>query len=972
MTPDTFAPGYRLIDGNELNARIANPVWSTTSQVTATPGGSVSTSVRITNAMSNISTAAVSGAGVVLPEALDGTILLINNASANTVIVYAEGSSTIDGVPGYIGVTLPINTTAQYIAIGNYNWTTAAYNGTNVGPTGPTGATGAVGPTGPTGDQGISGPTGPTGSTGAAGSVGTTGPTGPTGDTGAASTVAGPTGPTGATGAAGAGITYKGTVATAAALPGYPSSYGGAVGDAYVTLNDTHLWVWSGSTWIDNGALTTVAGPTGPTGNLGPTGPTGPTGADSTVAGPIGPTGSTGPTGPNGATGPTGPTGATGPTGPTGPTGIIGLGYSGLTSASTITIATGLQTFTTNLASTATAFSIGTRVRLAYAANTSNWMEGLITSFSSTTLAVNVDLIGGSGSYSSWTVSIAGASGPTGSSGITGNTGPTGATGPTGPTGMSGPTGPTGATGPTGPTGFGPTGPTGELGPTGPTGPAAASSMGAYSVLGNSTSSTATPTDVLMNDVAVTTNLTGASTRRSLTNRFSNVANVLDFGADATGATSSTTAIQAAIDSLTTGGTVYFPPGRFYAATTIEVRPGISLKGPYENFGIIGNNGPGLVTVGNTMSALMLSSSSSAIHLQGGCSIDGMFIYPYGMDFTSATTTGWAGTAVTSLPSVTVSATSMSVSSGTLTVNFSGSFGDRLQVGRYVTIGTRPASNYAGIYKVVSATSSSFTAATTLSNGSWSGTEADLTVSGDDVTVKNSMIVGFETGIYTGGAARVTLTDLKLDNMTSVWIDGSYDITRLHNVHCYPFATVGAHNLGYTDTNWTVRTYGIRLVDCDFPQLTNCFTYGYATAGIEISGSTISMLTNCSTDTAGQGSPFAGFLINNAPSGRLSSYNMLTNCSAINSTHGFYMDATGGSVVLTNCTAGQNSQNGFVCVTGTMEIIGGLVNGAAGTVGIYNPGSGGVIRSIGLLVQSGVTNTGGTPPILVAATTYTI
>ena len=197
------------------------------------------------------------------------------------------------------------------------------------GPTGPTGSSGSSGPTGPTGAaSNVAGPTGPTGPTGVAGS------SGPTGPTGAASTVAGPTGPTGTTGPAGAGITYKGAVATATSLPGYPSSYGGAVGDAYITTDTSHLWVWSGSTWVDNGPVTTgITGPTGPTGSTGPTGtagtagptgatgptgPTGPTGADSTVAGP------TGATGPTGAQGPTGQAG--GPTGPTGATGAPGAG----------------------------------------------------------------------------------------------------------------------------------------------------------------------------------------------------------------------------------------------------------------------------------------------------------------------------------------------------------------------------------------------------------------------------------------------------------------------------------------------------------------------------------------------------------------------------------------------------------------------------------------------------------------------
>ena len=48
------------------------------------------------------------------------------------------------------------------------------------------------------------------------------------------------------------------------------------------------------------------------------------------------------------------------------------------------------------------------------------------------------------------------------------------------------------------------------------------------------------------------------------------VVNVLDFGADPTGASNSTAAIQAAIDSVT-NGTVYFPNGTYSINTTLEI-----------------------------------------------------------------------------------------------------------------------------------------------------------------------------------------------------------------------------------------------------------------------------------------------------------------------------------------------------------------------------------------------------------------
>jgi hypothetical protein len=139
-----------------------------------------------------------------------------------------------------------------------------------------------------------------------------------------------------------------------------------------------------------------------------------------------GPTGPTGTAGSAGATGPTGASGGAGSTGPTGPTGANGLGYAGLTSSTSNTVGTGSLTFTTNLSDTQTAFAVGERVRIAYTVTPTNYVEGIITSFSGTTLIMTSDATGGSGTYTSWNI------------GVAGNVGATGATGPTGPAGGGG------------------------------------------------------------------------------------------------------------------------------------------------------------------------------------------------------------------------------------------------------------------------------------------------------------------------------------------------------------------------------------------------------------------------------------------------------------------------------------------------------------------------------------------------------
>jgi hypothetical protein len=163
------------------------------------------------------------------------------------------------------------------------------------------------------------------------------------------------------------------------------------------------------------------------------------------------------------------------------------------------------------------AYAIGTRARLVSTAVSTNFIEGVLTNISGTSVTMTIDRINGGGlSYSSWRLVVAGEVGPAGPTGAqgtsinfkgsvatpanlpsTGNAvndayivnsdgnlyvwngsvwssvgkivGPTGPEGPSGPAGPIGPTGPQstveGPQGITGPTGPGVTGPTGATGP---------------------------------------------------------------------------------------------------------------------------------------------------------------------------------------------------------------------------------------------------------------------------------------------------------------------------------------------------------------------------------------------------------------------------------------------------------------------------------------------------------------------------
>ena len=269
------------------------------------------------------------------------------------------------------------------------------------GGQGPQGATGAA--------STVAGPTGATGATGSQGIQGATGSTGAQGDQGIQG-VAGDTGAAGAaalwnfTGVYSGGAAYAvGDVATYGGATWYRiNSNGGNVGDTPAV----------GSFW----SLLADQGATGLTGAAGPQG----------IQGATGPQGDEGEPGPQGVTGDEGLQGITGDTGLAGPTGSTGAAaVMSITSASSNTIGIGgagkIFTFT---ATPSIGFAIGQRVRAASTASpTTAYVEGVLTTASSSSVTITSDVSAGSGTLTAWTLSVSGERGVAGATGSTGATG---------------------------------------------------------------------------------------------------------------------------------------------------------------------------------------------------------------------------------------------------------------------------------------------------------------------------------------------------------------------------------------------------------------------------------------------------------------------------------------------------------------------------------------------------------------------
>ncbi len=108
--------------------------------------------------------------------------------------------------------------------------------------------------------------------------------------------------------------------------------------------------------------------------------------------------------GTNGTNGTNGTQGIQGIQGTIGNTGATGAGYGG-TSTSSLLISIASKVFVTQAG---LAYVVGSRVR---ATSGVNWMEGLVTAYSTTNLTVNVTKISGSGTLATWTLSVAGEPG---------------------------------------------------------------------------------------------------------------------------------------------------------------------------------------------------------------------------------------------------------------------------------------------------------------------------------------------------------------------------------------------------------------------------------------------------------------------------------------------------------------------------------------------------------------------------------
>ncbi|QZA70466.1 tailspike protein [Erwinia phage AH03] len=105
-----------------------------------------------------------------------------------------------------------------------------------------------------------------------------------------------------------------------------------------------------------------------------------------------------------------------------------------------------------------------------------------------------------------------------------------------------------------------------------------------------------------------------------------------------------------------------------------------------------------------------------------------------------------------------------------------------------------------------------------------------FTITGDDVTISDCFVVGFNYFVKSTNVGRQNIYNNKIDCINGISISESHDVLRIANNHAWPFATITATSpdVTYTTTNYKFRngTF-IALVNCDYPKLTDNFNYGH-------------------------------------------------------------------------------------------------------------------------------------------------
>lgn len=122
-----FQPGFRLIDGSDLNSMLAGSGYLSSPALTAKAGGGQTNATPLPNLMHRVTVVGTANDSVALIPAIAGMFTFVNNSDATDALqIFANGTDTINGIAGSTGISLPAGQSLLFFSPANGVWFTAS------------------------------------------------------------------------------------------------------------------------------------------------------------------------------------------------------------------------------------------------------------------------------------------------------------------------------------------------------------------------------------------------------------------------------------------------------------------------------------------------------------------------------------------------------------------------------------------------------------------------------------------------------------------------------------------------------------------------------------------------------------------------------------------------------------------------------------------------------------------------------
>lgn len=230
-----------------------------------------------------------------------------------------------------------------------------------------------------------------------------------------------------------------------------------------------------------------------------------------------------------------------------------------------------------------------------------------------------------------------------------------------------------------------------------------------------------------------------------------------------------------------------------------------------------------------------------------------------------------------------------------------------------------------------------------------------ITVAGDDVSLKNCMILGFNQGITYNGFQRPHISHCLMDNNNGISISDSSDVGLIFDVHMWPFGTfysgVTAANIQRSGIAYNLQGGGSASgasTDC-----IDCFCFGYdtgfATGG---TGDVGNVFLKCWPDNTANAYGTGFDIVTGATD------SMLLGCQASGNVQNyFFSNSSGLRTTVTDCNSWGATTHGFLCASGNagdVIVRGGLYHNNPNCFTYANSGGTGILDIDDVVIDSTV------------------